>query len=309
MIVVALAVLASLAGCDLLQGLRGGYTVSGTISFSSFTRSVGGDFRIQLFSTIDASGGPVADLAPRVYSGEQQVSYAFAGIKPGDYRVQGFIDRNANGVWEEGEPVGGYPFVAAGQPALMSVKQDTVMDLAIWANPIPITTVSGVSGAMPLFAVTKISDTDIPPGWDPAYALSGAPIIITPGIAPVPDRSRNIAQAGRGIIAMGSGGAGFLDVVSLNWAAWGFTGQPPVNIGMGNSIAGSAARRDRCSVGRRGVSYPRGHWRGRRSDWRHDPCRELARLRRSSRSSARAGSSSMDSNNSLTSRTRGQRCS
>jgi uncharacterized protein (DUF2141 family) len=264
LLILVVAVLASLVGCDLLKGILGGYTVSGTISFSSFTRSVGGELRIQLFSTIDANGGAVADLAPRAYSGEQQVSFAFAGVKPGDYRVQAFIDRNATGVWEEGEPVGGYPSDTASQPALMSVKRDTLMDLTVWANPIPITivyragvddavadaveallestltAVPGVAGAMPLFAVTKISDTDIPPAWDSTYALAGKPIIITPGIAPVPDRCRNISQSGHGIIAMGMGGAQFLDFVSLNWAIWGFQGQAPSNIGMGDSIAGSA---------------------------------------------------------------------
>lgn len=263
-LILIVAVLSSLGGCDLLKGLLGGYTVSGTISFSSLTRSVDGEVRIQLFSTVDASGAVVAEIAPRAYSGEQQVSFAIPGVKPGDYRVQGFIDRNRNGIWEEGEPVGSCPSDAAGQPALMSVKQDTVVNLAIWANPIPITivyrdpidnaiadaieallestlsTVPGVVGVMPLFAVTKISDTAIPPLWDPAYALAGTPIIITPGIAPVPDRSRNIAQAGHGIIAMGSGGAGFLSFVSANWAAWGFTGQAPVDIGLATSIAGSA---------------------------------------------------------------------
>jgi hypothetical protein len=213
--------------------------------------------RTQLFSTIDASGGAVADLAPRAYSGEEQVSYAFAGVKPGDYRVLGFIDRNATGVWEEGEPFGGCPSDAASQPALMSVKRDTVMDLVVWANPIPITivyndptdnaiadaveallestltTVPGVAGAMPLFAVTKVSEADIPSIWNSAYALAGTPIIIMPGTTPTLERPWNIAQAGHGIIAMGSGGGSFLDAVSSNWDFWGFTGtgQPPGNIG------------------------------------------------------------------------------
>jgi hypothetical protein len=264
LLILVVAVLASLASCDLLRAILGGYTVSGTVSFSSFTRSVGGELRIQLFSTIDASGGAVADLAPRAYSGEEQVSYAFAGVKPGDYRVQAFIDRNATDVWEEGEPFGGYPSDADSQPVLTNVKRDTVMDLTVWANPIPITIVyrsgmddsiadaveallestltaaAGVSGAMPLFAVTKISDTDIPSIWDSAYALAGTPIIITPCIAAVSDRSRNIAQAGHGIIAMGLGGAQFLDLVKANWGIWGFTGQSPADIGMGHSFGGSS---------------------------------------------------------------------
>jgi len=265
LLILVVAVLASLTSCDLLKGILGGYTVSGTISFSSFTRSVGGELRIQLFSTIDANGGAVADLAPRAYSGEEQVSYAFASVKPGDYRVLGFIDRNATGVREEGEPVGGHPSDAASQPALMSVKRDTVMDLTVWANPIPITiayndpaddtlanaveallestltAVPGVAGAMPLFAVTKISDTDIPSIWNSAYALAGTPIIIAPGIAPVPGWSRNIAQAGHGIIAMGLGGAQFLDLVWASWGVWGFQDQSPADIGMGHSFVGSAS--------------------------------------------------------------------
>ncbi len=263
-LVVVIAVLASLAGCDFLKGSVDGYTVSGTVSFSSFARTVDGELYIQLFSTVDANGAVAAGSAPQAYSGEQQVSFAISGVKQDDYRIQGFIDRNADGIWEDGEPVGSYPSDAAGQPALMSVKQDTVMNLAIWANPIPITivyrmgmddaladaieallegtltSVPGVVGVMPLFAVTKISDTDIPPLWDPAYALAGRPIIITSGIAPVPDRSRNIAQAGHGIIVMGSAGALFLDLISANWSAWGFTGQAPVDIGFVVSIAGSA---------------------------------------------------------------------
>jgi hypothetical protein len=264
LLIVVIIVLALLSACDLLKGVSTGYTVSGTISFSSFTRSVAGELRTQLFSTIDPTGAPVADLAPRAYSGEQQVSFAFDGVQRGGYRAQAYIDRNANGLSDEGEPIGSYPSDAANHPVLMSVKRDTVMDLVVWADPIPVTivyragiddavadaveallestltAVPGVAGAMPLFAVTRISDTDIPPAWDSTYALAGTPIIITPGIAPVPDRSRNIAQSGHGIIAMGMGGAQFLDVVSFNWAAWGFTGQSPANIGVGDSIAGSA---------------------------------------------------------------------
>jgi hypothetical protein len=264
LLIVVITVLALLAACGPLKGSLGGYTVGGTISFSSISRSVAGELRTQLFSTIDPTGAPVADLAPRAYSGDPEAAFEFDGVKPGGYRVQAYIDRNSNGLWDEGEPIGGYPSDAAGRPVLMSVNRDTVMDLAVWADPIPVTivyragiddavadaveallestltAVPGVAGAMPLFAVTRISDTDIPPAWDSTYALAGTPIIITPGIAPVPDRSRNIAQSGHGIIAMGMGGAQFLDFVSLNWVLWGFTGQSPSNIGMGDSIAGSA---------------------------------------------------------------------
>ncbi|MBE3064171.1 MAG: hypothetical protein IMZ69_04045, partial [Spirochaetes bacterium] len=178
--------------------------------------------------------------------------------------VQAFIDRNATGVWEEGEPVGGYPSDTASQPALMSVKRDTLMDLTVWANPIPITivyndptdntianaveallestltTVSGVSGAMPLFAVTKVSEADIPSVWDPAYALAGTPIIITPNINATAIFAHNIAQTGHGVVAMGFGGASFLNVVRASWGVWGFPGQSPADIGMGHSFGWSA---------------------------------------------------------------------
>lgn len=264
LLILVISVLVLLSGCELLKGISTGYTVSGTISFSSFTRSVAGELRTQLFSTTDPTGAPAADLAPQTYSGEQQVSFAFDGVQQGGYRVQAYIDRNANSLWDEGEPIGSYPSDAANDPVLMSVNRDTVMDLVVWADPIPVTivyndpadisianeieallestltTVPGVAGAMPLFAVTKIRDMDIPSTPDPAFALPGAPIIITPNINSSVALAKNVAQTGHGIIAMGSGGAGFLGFVSAGWSGWGFAGQEPDEIGIGSSTFGSA---------------------------------------------------------------------
>lgn len=264
LLILVISVLVLLSSCGLVKGISTGYTVSGTISFSSFTRSVAGELRTQLFSTIDPTGAPAGDLVPQAYSGEQQFSFAFDGVQQGGYRVQAYIDRNANGLWDEGEPIGSYPSDAANHPVLMSVNRDTVMDLVVWADPIPVTivyndpadisiangieallestltAVPGVAGAMPLFAVTKIRDMDIPSTPDPAFALAGAPIIITPNINSSVALAQNVAQTGHGIIAMGMGGAQFLDLVRASWGMWGFTGQPPAAIGMGHSFAGSA---------------------------------------------------------------------
>jgi len=272
-----IAILVSLAGCDLLQGLLGGYTVSGTISFSSSARTVDGNIVVRLLSTTAAGyGGTVVNESSSAYAWEEFLPFAFDKVAPGSYCVVAFIDANDNGAWDAGEPVGGYPTDASGAPVVVKIDRNTTMSLAVWKNgtPVPgipvsvvfdetnpsdislagrirtlLTTnlpvaVPGVTGTMPRFAVTLVSQHTVPSIYQSIYIMPGgaAPIILTPGITMHSDEPwcHNIANQLRGVIAMGDGGSRFLETVSMNWAVWGYSGQRPDEIRWNMSWSNSA---------------------------------------------------------------------
>ena len=114
------ALLASLAGCDLLSGFLGlGYTVEGTITFSSSAQTASGTLYVRLLSTVGAAHtGTVARESSSTYGWQAQESFRFAGVSEGSYHVLAFIDTDADAAWDPGEPVGGWPNDPGSVPAL-----------------------------------------------------------------------------------------------------------------------------------------------------------------------------------------------
>ncbi|MCX7037958.1 MAG: hypothetical protein NT005_02315 [Spirochaetes bacterium] len=266
-LILVVAVLASLVGCDLLKGILGGYMVSGTISFSSAARSVDGIIVVRLQSTIAADySGIVAKENTRQYGWQDSLLFAFEKVTPGEYCIVVFIDANGSGAWDAGEPVGGYPIDANGAPVLAAVDRDTTVDVTVWKNGPPVAglpvsvvydatnpsdvslaaqirtvlttnlpfTAPGVTGSMPHFTVTLVPQNTVPSIYDPFYIMPGgaAPVIVTPGITMHSDEPwcHNIANQLRGVIAMGGGGSHFLETVSMNWPVWGYLDQRPNEI-------------------------------------------------------------------------------
>jgi hypothetical protein len=99
-----------------------------------------------------------------------------------------------------------------------------------------------VSGVMPKFAVKTVPESSLPRAFDKSFSVPGV-IIITPATTLYADdgRSRGIAAQGRGVIAMGTGGALFIDEVLRHWDAWGMTWQAPDAMGWSESEIGALA--------------------------------------------------------------------
>jgi hypothetical protein len=102
----------------------------------------------------------------------------------------------------------------------------------------------GVSGSMPAFVVRLVPQDDVPRTWDPTFSLRGV-VVLTPAttVWAGPGQSRNLAAQGRGIIAMGTGGARLLDTVLLNWDAWKPGWQAPDALGWRASVIGPLTTR------------------------------------------------------------------
>ena len=104
-----------------------------------------------------------------------------------------------------------------------------------------------VGGTMPDFTVTLLPEDLIPNTYDEAepfhYRIYGDPTILTPGtsLGSWTYKSRNIASAYRGVIAMGSAGGSFLYRVDYNWDNWGMSGYRPEDIDSGNQMTLASA--------------------------------------------------------------------
>ena len=273
------SLLLPLGGCDMIRGLFGlGFIVSGQVTFSSSARTTSGDLYIRLLSTVEANHtGTVLQERKSVYFwGDQQESFSFTGVQEGPCHVLAFIDTNANQAWDPGEPVGGYPTGAGSVPALTDVAGDREFTFTVWMNGAPVAgipvsivynplnpadtavaqsirtllmtnlpeTVPGVSGSMPLFTVTLVPEGSIPATYDAFYIMPGGadPVILTPGITMQGNDQwcHNIADQGRGVIAMGVGGSHFLETTTAWYPGWGYPDQKPEAIDWSSSWTWSA---------------------------------------------------------------------
>lgn len=95
----------------------------------------------------------------------------------------------------------------------------------------------GVSGSMPSWSVTLIPESLVSSTYSAANVFYGGPVIIMPNSAlyGTANKVRNVTAHGHGVVAMGSGGARLLDVVTSNFSSWGYSGTAPGNIGWGAS--------------------------------------------------------------------------
>jgi hypothetical protein len=91
----------------------------------------------------------------------------------------------------------------------------------------------GVSGSMPSWSVTLIPESLVSSTYSAANVFYGDPVIIMPSSAlyGTANKVRNVTAHGHGVVAMGSGGARLLDVVSSNFTSWGYSGTSPSEIG------------------------------------------------------------------------------
>jgi hypothetical protein len=122
---------------------------------------------------------------------------------------------------------------------------DTALASTIYGvlkNVGPWFTGSSYYGTFPSWTVTLIPQSFISTTYNSYNRIFGYPVIVTPGITAWESANwvRNIATNGKGLLAMGEGGARMLDVISGNFSRWFKLGQPPANIGYKNSIPVSA---------------------------------------------------------------------
>ncbi len=272
------ALLLPLAGCDLLSGFLGlGYTVEGTIAFSSSAQTASGTLYVRLLSSIGADHtGTEAGEVSAVYLWQQEHAFRFSGVSKGTYHVLAFIDMDADEAWDPGEPVGGWPNGPANVPDLAEVTGATRVSFVVWMNGAPVAglpvsivydstspadiavansirtvlttnlpfTVPGVTGAMPRFDVTLVAQDSIPSVYDSFYAMPGGadPVVLTPGVTRHGEEQwcHNVATQGKGVLVMGSSGSWFLETANANHLAWGIPGQAPSDIRYMNTWSASA---------------------------------------------------------------------
>ncbi len=264
----ATATLLSLAGCDLLSGFLGlGYTVEGTITFSSSAQTASGTLYVRLLSTVGAGhSGVVARETSSPYGWQGEESFRFSGVPEGSYHVLAFIDTDADAAWDPGEPVGGWPNDPGSVPALAAVTGSTRVSFAVWMNGAPVAgqpvsivydsssptdtaiaqairtilrtnlpfTVPGVTGTMPRFDVTLVPESGIPSTFNPGYLMPGSadPVILTPGVTRHSDEQwcHNVANQGKGVLGMGAAGAWFFETANTFYGAWAYPDQRPTEI-------------------------------------------------------------------------------
>lgn len=109
---------------------------------------------------------------------------------------------------------------------------------------------SYVTGTMPSWTVTLVPQSLVSTAYNSSTIHYGYPLIVTPGITFYSNLNqvRNVTahigavSDGHGVFAMGTGGAQLLDTVHSNWAALGYTGTNPLNIGWGPSATGIVSR-------------------------------------------------------------------
>lgn len=101
----------------------------------------------------------------------------------------------------------------------------------------------GVSGTIPTWSVTLVPQSLVSTIYSSSNVFWGDPLIVTPGITfyGSANQVRNVTAHGRGVVAMGSGGARLLDTVSSNWSSWGYSGTAPSQIGWLQSMITSAS--------------------------------------------------------------------
>jgi hypothetical protein len=106
-----------------------------------------------------------------------------------------------------------------------------------------ITSDSYVFGTMPSWTVTLLPEDLVSNTYDTGgqNMIYGDPVILTPGTSFTTASSydgkvRNIAAAGRGVLAMSYAGAYFLERVDANWVTWAFAGQRPDSIHYGHTM-------------------------------------------------------------------------
>jgi hypothetical protein len=99
-----------------------------------------------------------------------------------------------------------------------------------------------VTGVMPKFAVKTVAESSLPQVFTKSFSLPGV-IILTPATTLYAEegKTRDIAGQGRGIVAMGTGGALFIDAVLRHWDAWAMTFQAPDALGWRESELGALA--------------------------------------------------------------------
>ena len=105
-----------------------------------------------------------------------------------------------------------------------------------------------VTGSMPPWTVTLLHEEYISNTYSSNNRILGDPVILMPGISSFTyapklgityqntGRIRNIVSTGRGIVALGAGGAAALDIIENNASSWGIS-DPPTNIGLDESHA------------------------------------------------------------------------
>jgi hypothetical protein len=275
------ALLVPLAGCDLLSGFLGlGNAVEGTVTFSSSAQTALGPLRVRLLSTVEPghTGTVVAEQASPYLYWQETASFRFTGVPDGSYHVLAFIDLDDDGAWDPAEPVGGWPNDPGAVPALAAIAASRSVSFTVWMNGAPLPTldvsvvynpgssadtaiagslrailrtyfpvaVAGVTGTMPCIRVTLVPQDAIPAAFSPVYSLPGGadPVILTPGVTRYGDEPwcHNVANQGKGIIAMGSAGSWFLETATVNWPGWAYPGQKPDELRYMNTWTSSASR-------------------------------------------------------------------
>jgi hypothetical protein len=100
------------------------------------------------------------------------------------------------------------------------------------------TTPNSIVGTMPSWTVTLVPQRFVSTTYAAGNRIWGYPLIVTPGITGYKDANwvHNLTGSGKGMIAMGEGGALMLDTISANWTKWFKVGQPPNEIGWKASL-------------------------------------------------------------------------
>lgn len=100
-----------------------------------------------------------------------------------------------------------------------------------------------ITGSMPTWTVTLVPESVVSSTYASANVLYGYPVIVTDGTSlySYAGKVRNVTAHGKGVVAMGAAGARLLDVVSTNFASWGYSGTSPSEIGWGPSAVESAS--------------------------------------------------------------------
>jgi hypothetical protein len=110
---------------------------------------------------------------------------------------------------------------------------------SILTSNLPVTYPSNITGTMPTWTVTLIPQSLVSTTYAAGNVFYGWPVIVTPDttIWSNANQTRNVTAAGKGVIAMGTGGGQLLGTVSSNFTSWGYTGTSPSEIGWGPSAS------------------------------------------------------------------------